>query len=294
MKNFYLKKSFALLLFLILVGFGRGAQAETLAMKQGEILLYSISSGQDLSAYFGGKKVPVFEYDGRNYALIAADVSKKLGNYYLRIKEGGKETEKKLIAVKRGNYKQVVRGVPYKFNTLPKDQQESVTKDKAPLLALLSKTSEGNAPKFWQSIFRNPLDNIEVTSPFGYKRIYTNHATIHQGADLKAPVGTPVYAISDGEVLWGEGKSLYLEGPTVVIDHGDGIVSKYLHLSKVLAEAGAMVQAGEIIGYSGAQGADVTGPHLHLGIKVGNASVNPLQFIKEFQKLKQIQESMLR
>ncbi len=103
---------------------------------------------------------------------------------------------------------------------------------------------------------------------------------------MRAPIGTPVYAISDGEVLWGEQKSLYLEGPTIAIDHGEGIVSKYLHLSKVLVQTGATVHAGDLIGYSGDQGADVNGAHLHFAIKVGNASVNPLQFIQEFQKLK--------
>ena len=263
-----------------------GVNAEVFKIKQGEVFFYPIANKVATSAYFGGVKIPVFSFNGNNYALVVADVAKKVGNYNLRIKNGEKELEKKVIQVKIGDFKKVFTKVPYKFTTLPKDKQESVTKDRAPLVALLTKASTETSPKLWQSIFRNPLDEIFVTSPFGYKRIYTNHSTIHNGVDFRAKIGTPIYAISDGKVLWGEGKALYLEGPMVAIDHGDGIVSKYLHLSKVLTQAGAMVHAGDIIGYSGNQGADITGPHLHFAIKIGNASISPLQFIKEFQKLK--------
>lgn len=288
MKNTESKNNIIMFSFLVLFLFGGRANAQTLTIKQGEILFYPINFAGSTSAYFGGVKTPVFGYSGHNYALVAADVSKKPGNYYLRIKSGEKELEKKIIQVKIGNYSQVVKGVPYKFATLPKDKQASVTKDKAPLVTILTKVASEASPRLWKSIFRSPLDNTKITSPFGYKRIYTNHSTIHQGVDLKAKIGTPVYAISDGKVLWGKGKPLYLEGPMVVIDHGDGIVSKYLHLSKVLAQAGNMIKGGEIIGLSGDEGADVTGPHLHFAVKVRNASVNPLQFISEFQKLKNL------
>jgi murein DD-endopeptidase MepM/ murein hydrolase activator NlpD len=274
------------ILFLILFAFTHRVDAQTLTLKQAEIMLYPISHGAGTEAYFGGVKIPVFTYAGKDYALVPADVAKPIGGYNLRIKKDGKELEKKLIQVKAGDLKKTYMKRKYKFATLPKDKQESVTKDKAPLVAALNKASKEISPKLWDSVFRNPLDTIFVTSPFGYKRIYTNHSTTHLGVDLRAEIGTPVYAMSDGKVLWGEGKSLYLEGPMVAIDHGDGIVSKYLHLSKVVAQADSFVKAGDIIGYSGNEGADVSGAHLHLAIKVGSANVSPLQFIKEFQKLK--------
>jgi murein DD-endopeptidase MepM/ murein hydrolase activator NlpD len=286
MGNFSAKFLFSLIFLLCILGFGRGVNAAFLTVKQGEVLLYPIDFPTTTSVLFGGVKMPVFNYGNKKYVLVVADVNKQLGNYNLRIKEGEKELEKKVIQIKAGTYKKIVTKTAYKFTTLPKAEQEAVVKDKAPLVALLSKVVTETKPKLWESIFRNPLDTITATSPFGYKRIYTNHSTTHQGVDLRAKIGTPIYAISDGIVLWGESKALYLEGPTVVIDHGDGIVSKYLHLSKILVQAGAKIKAGEIIGYSGDQGADVQGAHLHFAIKVGNASVNPLQFIKEFQKLK--------
>lgn len=280
------KKFFTLILLVSLLGLGQEANATEPSLKQGEVLLYPISFPQATSALFGGIKIPFFDYAGKKYALIVADVGKLPGGYNLRIKSGDKELEKKLIEVKTGTYKKSVMGKAYKFSTLPKNKQETVVKDKAPLVASLAKAATETKPKLWQAIFANPLASMTTTSPFGYKRIYTNYSTTHRGEDLKAKVGTPVYAISDGVVLWGEGKTLYLEGPMIAIDHGDGIVSEYLHLSKVVVQTGDKVKAGDIIGYSGNQGADVSGAHLHFAIKVGNAAVSPLQFIQEFQKLK--------
>lgn len=286
MSNFSARFFIFLIFSLCIFGFSHESDAAPLTVKQGEVLLYPIYFRAATSVLFGGVKMPVFDHGNRKYALIAVDVSKQVGNYNLRIKEGEKELEKRVIQIKSGIYKQIVTKTAYKFTTLPKREQDAVVKDKAPLVALLAKAVTETKPKLWKSIFRNPLDTITTTSPFGYKRIYTNYSTTHQGVDLRAKIGTPIYVISDGIVLWGEGKALYLEGPTVVVDHGDGIISKYLHLSKVLVQAGSKIKAGEIIGYSGDQGADVQGAHLHFAIKVGNASVNPLQFIKEFQKLK--------
>ncbi len=281
------KRNFIFIIFLLCIfGFSREVDAAILTMKQGEVLLYPINFPTTTSVLFGGVKMPVFNYNGKKYALVAADVNKKRDNYNLLIKEEEKELEKMVIKIKTGTQPKVMMKKAYKFKTLPKEKQAEVLENKAPLVAALTKATAEAKPKIWQSLFRSPLSIMTTTSAFGYTRIYTNHLTTHHGEDLRAKVGTPVYAISDGEVLWGEGKALYLEGPTVVIDHGDGIISKYLHLSKVLVQAGSNVKAGDIVGYSGDQGADVQGAHLHFAIKVGNASVSPLQFIQEFQKLK--------
>ena len=281
------KRNFIFIIFLLCIfGFSREVDAAILTMKQGEVLLYPINFPTTTSVLFGGVKMPVFNYNGKKYALVAADVNKKRDNYNLLIKEEEKELEKMVIKIKTSTQPKVMMKKAYKFKTLPKEKQAEVLENKAPLVAALTKATAEAKPKIWQSLFRSPLSIMTTTSAFGYTRIYTNHLTTHHGEDLRAKVGTPVYAISDGEVLWVEGKALYLEGPTVVIDHGDGIISKYLHLSKVLVQAGSNVKAGDIVGYSGDQGADVQGAHLHFAIKVGNASVSPLQFIQEFQKLK--------
>lgn len=286
MNNFYSKTLVFLFMALFVFGLASKVNAETLMIRQGEVLLYPLNIETDVSAYLNNEKMPVFQYGGKGYVLIAVDVNKKVGNYNLSIKSGAKILQKQVVKVKLGSYKKVLTKVPYKFTTLSSKEQAVVAKEKAPLVALLVAAVAEPSPKLRDASFRSPLDEVKTTSSFGYKRIYTNYSTTHQGVDLRAKIGTPVYAVSGGEVLWGEQKALYLEGPTIVINHGEGVVSKYLHLSKVLVQTGDVVSKGDLIGYSGDQGADVNGAHLHFAIKVGNASVNPLQFIQEFQKLK--------
>lgn len=286
MNNFYNKILITLFIALLVFGFSSKVDAETLMVKQGEVLLYPLNVKKTVSAYFGSEKIPVFQKGGKSYAIVAADVNKKTGNYTLSIKSGTKVLQSKVVEVKSGIYQKKSTGVAYKFTKLPSKEQAKVVKEKAPLAALLVAAVKEPSPKLSATSFGNPLDAVKITSPFGYKRIYTNYSTTHHGVDLRAKIGTPVYAVSDGKVLWGEQKALYLEGPTVVIDHGEGIISKYLHLSEVLVKTGGEVKEGDLIGYSGDQGADVNGAHLHFAIKVGNAAVNPLQLIGEFQKLK--------
>lgn len=266
--------------------FAQLASAEELALKQGEVMLVPANYSAKISAYFGGVKMPVFTYHKKKYILVAADVNKQPGNYNLRIKSGTKELAKQVIKVSAGDYKKTFTGKPYQFSTLSKDEKAGVSKDKNVLVAKLNKAVAEPNPKLWQSLFRHPLDNITVTGVYGSKRVYTNHTTTHHGVDYRAQIGTPIYAISDGVVLWGKGKALFQEGPMVALDHGQGITSKYLHMSEVLVSAGDTVKGGDLLGYSGDKGADVSGAHLHFAIKVGSASVNPDQFIFEFQKLK--------
>lgn len=125
--------------------------------------------------------------------------------------------------------------------------------------------------------FVMPLDNILVTDPFGKKRIYLNGQTWHSGVDLRAPVGTAVKAVNSGVVLL-TANNFSLEGNIVIIDHGSGIFSLYLHLSKVNAVQGTKIKKGEILGLSGVTGS-ATGPHLHFIIKANGTNVDPLIFI---------------
>src|SRR3989338_8922817 len=192
MKNFYSKFLISLLAIGAILGWGFGASvasAATLSLKQGEVLIYPLKNTEtELSAYLGSEKMPIFEHVGKRYALLVADVNKKTGSYNLQIKNGAKILEKKVIRVKAGSYQKVLKKVPYKFGTLPKAEQEAVAKDKAPLLSFLAEAVKAPSAKLWQSNFINPLDEMKTTSPFGYKRIYTNHSTTHHGVDLRAGI----------------------------------------------------------------------------------------------------------
>jgi murein DD-endopeptidase MepM/ murein hydrolase activator NlpD len=112
-----------------------------------------------------------------------------------------------------------------------------------------------------------------MLSRFGLRRTFNNETKRrHTGLDFRAPAGTPIEAIAAGRVvLVGE---FYLPGNTVVIDHGNGVVSMAMHLSEVLVAAGDRVARGQVYGRSGATGR-VTGAHLHLSVSVQGVAVDP-------------------
>ena len=94
----------------------------------------------------------------------------------------------------------------------------------------------------------------------------------HQGLDYRAAAGTPVAAMNSGRVVLA--RELFYEGGFVVIDHGQGLLTLYLHLSQIQATEGQMVKKGETVGLSGATGR-VTGPHLHIGVRWQGVYLNP-------------------
>ncbi len=106
-----------------------------------------------------------------------------------------------------------------------------------------------------------PLDHPIRTSPFGVQRVLNGEPKApHYGLDLAAPQGTPIHAPAPGLVVLAE-PDLFLEGGLVMIDHGQGLISFYLHQSRVVAKAGERVRRGEVIGEVGMKGR-ATGPHL--------------------------------
>ena len=113
-----------------------------------------------------------------------------------------------------------------------------------------------------------------ITSYFGYRYHPILHFTrFHAGVDIGAPWGSPIVAAGDGRVVgagWGGGY-----GREVEIAHGGGLVSLYGHMSQIVAQPGALVRRGELIGYVGSSGLS-TGPHLHFEVRQGGTPVNPL------------------
>ena len=128
----------------------------------------------------------------------------------------------------------------------------------------------------WNGGFIMPTDT-PVSEKFGVIRIFNEKKnSVHRGIDLKGKTGTPVRAINSGKVVLR--KKLFYGGDTLVLDHGMGLLSVYMHLSEYKVPEGAMVQKGEIVGLVGMTGR-ATGPHLHMSVKLQGVSVNPLSLI---------------
>lgn len=123
-----------------------------------------------------------------------------------------------------------------------------------------------------------PLKSYTITSPFGMRtHPISGKLKMHEGVDMAAPQGTPIYAAKSGKVT----RTSYQEGGAgyyVSINHGDGFTSVYMHMTHYIVKPGQYVSAGQVIGYVGSTGGS-TGPHLHFGIAYKGTYVNPMKYI---------------
>jgi hypothetical protein len=130
--------------------------------------------------------------------------------------------------------------------------------------------------RYWRGRFEAPLEG-RISTGFGVQRYINGRLSYrHKGVDIAAPEGTPVKAAADGVVSLAD-DSFVLHGKTVILDHGQGVATLYIHLSDVGVQEGDWVRRGEIIGRVGETGV-ATGPHLHFAAYVYHEAVDPFFF----------------
>ena len=164
---------------------------------------------------------------------------------------------------------------------LPKDKvdldDKAAARWKAEQEAIRKALAEESAMRLWQAGFIEPVRG-KRTGIFGSVRIMNGQArNPHNGEDIGAPLGTDVLASNDGVVRLTVDH--IFSGRGIYVDHGLGLYSMYFHLSDVLVKEGDLVKAGQVIGKVGATGR-ATGPHLHWGMKVNGARVNPYALLE--------------
>src|SRR5215468_7874521 len=120
--------------------------------------------------------------------------------------------------------------------------------------------------------------DLPVKNAFGTERVFNGQVeSQHQGLDFAAPAGTPVVAVNSGTIILA--RQMFFEGNCVVVDHGQGLMSLYLHLSGFNVKEGDSVRKGQQIGVSGGSGR-ATGPHLHLAIRWQGVYLDPALLLK--------------
>jgi murein DD-endopeptidase MepM/ murein hydrolase activator NlpD len=218
----------------------------------------------------GERRIPLErEASGRDFrALFGVDLDAQPGARELVFEsgDGGARATVKTRVLK-GAFRVQKLSVDPKFVEVPPEEKERVKADAERVNAAYR---SADAARRWTA-FARPV--AFDGSNFGSRRVYNGRTTgVHSGLDMSAPKGTPVAATAEGRVaLAGD---LYFSGGTVLLDHGGGLFTMVIHLSRIDVKEGDVVPKGAIVGLVGATGR-VTGPHLHWAARLNGARVNP-------------------
>jgi hypothetical protein len=205
-------------------------------------------------------------------ALGAIEMKTKPGTYTMNIFVGEQTIPLKLT-VQPSNFPTLKLTLPDEKVFLSPGDLKRVRKENKKLQSLFLTASE----KLWHGRFILPLEH-DFSTVFGIKRIMNEkRVSIHRGLDIRGKMGERVKASNHGKVVLTE--ELFFGGNTVIIDHGQGIYTIYMHLSAFNVQPGTIVSKGDTIGFVGTSGR-ATGPHLHFGVKVHNISVNPVSLVE--------------
>jgi len=191
-----------------------------------------------------------------------------------RLAQGGEQDLSRTIEIHPAHYRTGALTVAPKFiepdpEALKQIESEEQLKEKI--------FSASASEPLWRGSFRAPV-TANPTASFGTRRTFNGKvASVHKGMDFHAATGTPVKAGNSGVVVLA--RPLYFEGNCVVIDHGLGLYTLSMHLSRIDVHEGQSVVMGERLGLSGATGR-VTGPHLHWAVRWQDAYLDPAKLLK--------------
>ncbi len=248
--------------------------------KQGQVLVVKVKGEEqatEVKGTFLSRTIPFFRefrpgQPAGYIGLIGIDMQDEPGTYELSVEvKQGEQAKQLSFNVQVAKEKFAVEHLK-----LPKDKvdldEKSTARWKAEQQLVREALAENSRLKLWRSNFVEPVSG-KRTGIFGSVRIMNGQArNPHNGEDIGAPMGTDVAATNDGIVRITVDH--IFSGKGVFVDHGLGFYSMYFHLSEILVRDGDLVTAGQIIGKVGATGR-ATGPHLHWGVKLNGARVNP-------------------
>jgi len=226
------------------------------------------------NVFIDDKKLQV---DENGYFIFGFDRNAK-GTHILKVRYTNKKSETKKFVLPKRKYEVQKLRVSGKYVNPPKDVLQRI-EEEAEEMKLARKKVGVIDTAFYSTGFATPVDSPRITSVFGSQRILNGvRKKPHNGVDYGADEGTPVYSISDGKVILA-GEDFYYNGNFILINHGQGLTSIYLHMNKLDVKTGDKVLKGQKIGEVGNTGRS-TAAHLHLGVQWFNKRIGPISLIE--------------
>lgn len=248
-------------------------QGDTLAVE-----VKGVNRGDKYSCWFNAREYPVYFTEEDSFrVLIGLPYNFVPRRYIVLIVEKGKKKDKS----RKYEFLTVNSKVfPVSYITFTAKKRKLIgsplNKRERDLISTALKIEKKK--QNWEGKFILPVEG-KIVGKYGVKRIAGKEFLwSHKGVDISVPEGTPVRVANSGEVILAE-EGFYLHGKTVTIDHGQGIITIYLHLKSINVRKGDKVNKGQIIGKVGETGL-ATGPHLHWGLYVHGVPVDPLPWVK--------------
>lgn len=235
-------------------------------------------------ARYGSKNILVIQQNGHWKGVVGLSLKTLPGDYIVRYQDTANPGKDKEVAIK-------VEPKIYPEQRIKMKQKKYVSPDKEQLARIKKeKKHMGKLFKIWRDTNVSvdlawPVDG-PVSSPFGLRRFFNDQPrNPHSGLDIAAPEGTDIVLPLHGEII--DTGDYYFNGKTVFVDHGQGVISMFNHLSKITVKEGDKLLKGEKIGEVGKTGR-VTGPHLHWSLSLNETRVDPLLFLPPREESKTV------
>lgn len=269
----------SLLLLCLIAGITHASPLPQESKVPGGIAIINLGKERPISVKFNGRPVMVLHNGNEWNAVIGLALKSIPGNQTVKVQRSENKTTNIDFTIKNKKYntQHLTIKNKRKVNPYEKDMPR-ILSDKKRIGAALDTFSEITPPSF---SLHQPVDG-HFSSPFGLRRFFNKQPRKpHSGLDIAAPEGTPVQAAESGKVV--ETGDYFFNGKAVFIDHGQGLITMYNHMSKIDVKVDQQVTRGEKIGEVGETGR-VTGPHLHWGVSLNHALVDPMLFLNPGEK----------
>lgn len=254
--------------------------AATFTTNQGKALqlTFPLEDGvKSIELKWQGKTVPFVLLKDAWVTVVGVDLDMKAGDHpsdvLVTMTDGSKESRIANIKVESTRFPTTELKVEERFVQLSKADQARSGREAREISKIFGVVT----PEiFWDKPFSTPIPDGQGAN-FGHRRVFNGEPRApHNGTDLRAQTGTQIRSTNRGRVVMA--RNLFFTGNTVIVDHGLGIYSLYAHLSRIDVKVAAIIENKQQVGLAGATGR-VTGPHLHWGVRVQGARVDPFSLV---------------